>query len=65
MHEEAQKAEGIEAVKDDGTVVLTDEAVRIIDEVIPWNTKKQFNVVDCEKVAAEYDRVYNETISKR
>ena len=65
MLEEAQKAEGIEAVKDDGTAVLTDEGVRIIDEVIPWNTKKQFNVVDCEKVAAEYDRVYNQMISKR
>ena len=60
MHEEAQSAEGIEEIRDDGTVVLTDEAVRIIDEVIPWNTKKQFNVVDCEDVAAEYDRVYNE-----
>jgi hypothetical protein len=59
MHEKAQKAEGIEAIKDDGTVILTDEAVSIIDEVIPWNTKKQFNVVDCENVAAEYDRVYN------
>jgi hypothetical protein len=58
MHEEAQKAEGIEEIGDDGTVVLTDEAVRIIDEVIPWNTKKQFNIVDCETVAAEYDRVY-------
>jgi hypothetical protein len=64
MHEEAQKAEGIEVIRDDGTVVLTDEAVRIIDEVIPWNTKKQFNIVDCETVAAEYDRVYNELIRK-
>ncbi len=64
MHEEAQKAEGIEEIRGDGTVVLTDEAVRIIDEVIPWNTKKQFNVVDCEKVAAEYDRVYKEMIGK-
>lgn len=64
MHEEAQKEEGIEEIRDDGTVVLTDEAVQIIDSVIPWNTKKQFNVVDCEKVAAEYDRVYNELINK-
>jgi len=64
MQEEAQKAEGIEEIREDGTVVLTDEAVRIIDEVIPWNTKKQFNIVDCEQVAAEYDRVYKEMIRK-
>jgi hypothetical protein len=64
MHEEAQRAEGIEEIRDDGTVVLTDEAVRIMDEVIPWNTKKQFNVADCETVAAEYDRVYKKSIPK-
>ena len=64
MHEEAQKVEGIEEIRDDGTVVLTDEAVRIIDEVIPWNTRKQFNIVDCETVAAEYDRVYTKMINK-
>jgi hypothetical protein len=64
MHEEAQKAEGIEEIREDGTVVLTDEAVQIIDQVIPWNTRKQFNVVDCEKVAAEYDRIYRKMINK-
>jgi hypothetical protein len=65
MHEEAQKDEGIEEIKSDGTVVLTDEAVRIIDGVIPWNTLKEFNVVDCEKVAAGYDHVYNKMIKKK
>jgi hypothetical protein len=65
MHEKAQKEEGIEEVRNDGTVVLTDEAVRIIDEVIPWNTLKEFNVVDCEKVAAEYDRIYNKMIREK
>jgi len=63
MNEEAQKLEGVEEIRDDGTVVFTDEAVRIMDEVMNWDLKR-FNVRDCEKVAKELGFVYRELVKK-
>lgn len=64
MNEEAQKLEGIKEIRDDGTVILTDEAVRILDGVLHWNTKRQFKVTECERVAEEYGLVYRGIVSK-
>jgi len=63
MNEEAQKQEGIEKIRDDGTVVFTDEAVRIMDEVMNWDLK-QFKVTDCEKVAEELAFAYEALVNR-
>jgi hypothetical protein len=63
MNEEAQKQEGIEKISDDGTVVFTDEAHRILSEVMNWEMK-EFNVKDCEKIAEQLDVVYKALVNK-
>lgn len=63
MNEQAQKQEGVEDIRNDGTVVFTDEAVRIMDEVMHWDMK-QFNVRDCEKVAEKLNFVYRELVKR-
>jgi len=63
MNEEAQKQEGIEKIRDDGTVVFTDEAHRILDEVMNWKIK-EFKVTDCEKVAEQLNVAYKELLNK-
>jgi hypothetical protein len=63
MNEEAQKQEGVDDIRNDGTVVFTDEAVRIMDEVMHWDMK-QFNVRDCEKVAEKLNFVYRELVKR-
>ena len=63
MNEEAQTYEGIEEIRDDGTVVFTDEAVRIMEEVMHWDLK-QFKVTECEKVAKELSFVYKELVDR-
>lgn len=63
MNEEAQKQEGIEKIRNDGTVVFTDEAVRVMDEIMNWDLK-QFNVTECEKVAEELSFAYRELVNR-
>jgi hypothetical protein len=63
MNEAAQKYEGIEKIRNDGTVIFTDEAVRIMDQVMNWDLKK-FNVNECERVAKELSFVYKELVEK-
>lgn len=64
MHQESQKYEGIDEVREDGTVILTDQAVKTLEEALPWDIKKQWHVTDCEKIAEEYDHTYKEFIAK-
>jgi hypothetical protein len=61
MNTLAQKQEGIEEIKDDGTVVFTKQAVEIMSEVMNWDLK-EFNVRDCEKVAQELEARYREFV---
>ena len=63
MNAEAQKQEGIEEVSQDGTVVFTDEAVRIMDEEMGWDLKS-FNVRDVEKVAQDLGHAYRDLVKK-
>ncbi len=63
MNSEAQKREGIERVSKDGTVVFTDEAVRIMDEELKWDLKS-FNVRDCEKISIELMYAYQALVEK-
>jgi hypothetical protein len=58
MNEKAQREEGIEKVMDDGTVVFTDKAVRIMDDLMSWDLKR-FNVMDCERIGEELGKVLN------
>ena len=63
MNAEAQRREGIEKVTRDGTVVFTDEAVRIMDEEMDWDLKS-FNVRECEKVAEYLGHAYGALVEK-
>jgi hypothetical protein len=63
MNEEAQRREGIEKVRNDGTVVFTDEAVRIMDEEMNWDIK-EFNVRDCQRVVEELDQAYKALVER-
>jgi hypothetical protein len=63
MNAEAQKREGIEEVSKDGTVVFTDEAVRIMDEAMGWDLKS-FNVKECEKVAGNLSKAYGALVER-
>jgi len=61
MNTLAQKQEGIEEIKDDGTVVFTKQAVEIMSSVMNWNLK-EFNVSECEKVAEDLEDRYREFV---
>ncbi|GAG34849.1 unnamed protein product, partial [marine sediment metagenome] len=63
MNAEAQRNEGIDRVNRDGTVVFTDEAVKIMDEEVNWDLKS-FNVRDCEKVAEDLGHAYRALVEK-
>jgi hypothetical protein len=63
MNEEAQRWEGIEKVRDDGTVIFTDDAVRIMDEEMKWSIK-DFNVRDCAEVVEELSFAYKDLVEK-
>ena len=63
MNAEAQRREGIEKVSREGTVVFTDEAVRIMDEEMGW-ALKSFNVRDCEKVAEDMGHAYRGLVDR-
>lgn len=63
MNEKAQRLEGIEKVRDDGTVIFTDEAVGIMDEEMKWSMK-EFNVRDCEKIVEELSFAYKDLVEK-
>ena len=63
MNAEAQRSEGIDRVTRDGTVVFTDEAVKIMDEEMDWDLKS-FNVRDCEKVAEDLGHAYRALVEK-
>jgi hypothetical protein len=63
MNAEAQKREGIEKVSRDGTVVFTDEAVRIMEDEMGWGLKS-FNVRDCEKVAEDLSHSYGALVER-
>ncbi|MBQ04578.1 hypothetical protein CL673_07755 [Candidatus Bathyarchaeota archaeon] len=63
MNAEAQKLEGIERVTGDGTVVFTDEAVRIMDEEMELNLKS-FNVTECEKVVEYFWHAYRALVRR-
>ena len=63
MNAEAQRQEGIEKVTQDGTVVFTDEAVRIMGEEMDWDLKS-FNVRECEEVAEYLIHAYGALVEK-
>jgi len=64
MNTLAQKQEGIEEIKDDGTVVFTKQAVEIMSGIMNWHLK-EFNVRDCEKVAQDLEASYREFIKNQ
>ena len=58
INEEAQKYEGIEKIKEDGTVVCTDHAAQIMKEVLDFDCK-ELKLDECERKAKELISAYN------
>jgi hypothetical protein len=63
INEEAQKFDGIERITDDGTVVCTDHAARIMEEVLGYECK-EINLASMEKKAKELSSAYSKLVSK-
>ena len=63
MNERAQRLEGVEKLTSNGTVIFTDEAVGVLEDVMDWNLK-QFNIKDTEKIATDLRLKFNELAKK-
>ncbi len=62
---ESMRYEGIEEIKDDGTVVATDEARAIAKEMLEIDYPKTVTFADIEGVAKELAGAYRRLIDKR
>jgi len=63
INEEAQKYDGIERIEDDGSVVLTDKAHRIMGELLRFE-RKRFNISESEVIAKELRGLYKDFAAK-
>ncbi|KUK18029.1 hypothetical protein [Thermococcus sibiricus] len=63
INEEAQKLDGIEEIKDDGTVVLTEKAVTIMEELMGYKYK-ELKLSECEEKARELLFAYKQLVEK-
>jgi len=60
---ENSKLEGIEDIKDDGTVVFTDKNCQIMKDLLNYECKNM-KIGECEQRAVEVSRLYNEFAKK-
>jgi len=60
---ENSRLEGIEEIRDDGTVVFADKNCQIMKELLNYECKTM-NITECEQRAAELGRLYNEFAKK-
>ena len=63
MNEESQRLDGIERIKEDGTVVFTDYAVNIMKEVLGFECR-QFRPDESEERAKELISLYRQLEQK-
>jgi len=63
INEAAARFEGIEKIKDDGTTVLTDEAVKLLKDALGYDCK-QFRLAEAAEKAGELISLYKETLRK-
>ena len=63
LNTEGARWDGIEEIKDDGTVVLTDESCRIMREMLGYDCK-EFGLKDCEGRAKELGSLYKKFAEK-
>ena len=61
INEAAQRRDGIEQIEDDGTVVFTEEAVRIMRENLGYDCPKLAPDEDLER-ARELDRLFKQAV---
>ena len=59
INEEAQKYDGIERIEEDGAVVLTDKAHKIMTELLNYK-RKRVSISESETAAMELRKLYNE-----
>ena len=60
---ENSRLEGIEEIKDDGTVVFAEENYQLMKEILNYECKTM-KIDECEQRAAELGRLYNEFAKK-
>ena len=60
---ESQRLEGIEEIKDDGTVVFTDNNCQIMKELLNYDCKTM-KIDECEQRAVELGRLYRDFSKK-
>jgi hypothetical protein len=63
LNEEAQKYDGIERIEDDGSVLLTEKAHGIMEEMLQYQ-RKRFCISDSEAVAKELAGLYKDFAAK-
>ncbi len=63
INEEGQKHDGIEAVKEDGTVVFTDHSAKIFREILNLDLK-EMKVAECERRAEELKSAFKKLCDK-
>jgi len=63
INEEAQRLDGIEKIKDDGTVVFTEKAVAIMEELMGYRCK-ELRLSESEERAKELLTAYKELVEK-
>lgn len=63
INQEAQKYDGIEEIRKDGTIVCTDHVAKIMDEALGYNCK-ELKVEECEKKATELIVAYSRLSAK-
>ena len=63
INEEAQKYDGIERIEDDGSVVLTEKAHKIMQEMLHYE-RKRFAISESETVAKELGALYKDFAAK-
>ena len=63
INEEAQSYDGVERIEDDGTVVFTDHATRIMKEMLGFDCKK-FTPAESEDRAHEMIALYRQLEKK-
>jgi hypothetical protein len=59
INEEAQKYDGIERIEDDGSVVLTEKAHNIMDEMLHYD-RRRFRITESEAAAQELRQLYKD-----
>jgi len=63
INEEAQKYDGIERIDDDGSVVLTEKAHRIMREMLQYE-RKRFSISESEAASKELATLYSSFAAK-